>query len=198
MSDRQPGSRLFIDVFTYAAARLALVAAVTAVIVGLGYLIGVAVPVVVALLFAIVIALPLGMWVFTPLRRRATASIAAVDERRRNIPRTAAYDGIQDALSGYDVLMTPTLTVPPYSKQLSEGYPAEIDGESVMGVPTDMMLTWVFNLSGHPAASAPAGFSDGGLPIGVQIIGRRFSEADILSVVAALERARPWSAQYDE
>ena len=122
----------------------------------------------------------------------------AVNERRRNIPRTTAYDGIQDALSGYDVLMTPTLTVPPYSKQLSEGYPAEIDGESVMGVPTDMMLTWVFNLSGHPAASAPAGFSDGGLPIGVQIIGRRFSEADILSVVAALERARPWSAQYDE
>ena len=83
MSDRQPGSRLFIDVFTYAAARLALVAVVTAVIVGVGHLLGVAVPVVVALLFAIVIALPLGMWVFTPLRRRATASIAAVDERRR-------------------------------------------------------------------------------------------------------------------
>jgi hypothetical protein len=40
-------------------------------------------PVVVALLFAIVIGLPLGMWVFTPLRRRATAGIAAVDERRR-------------------------------------------------------------------------------------------------------------------
>ncbi|EMA55844.1 amidase [Halococcus thailandensis] len=122
----------------------------------------------------------------------------AVDERRHNIPRTAAYDGIQDALSGYDVLMTPTLTVPPYSKQLDEGYPNEINSESVMGVPTDMMLTWVFNLTGHPAASAPAGFSDDGLPIGVQIIGRRFGEADILSVVAALERARPWSAQYDE
>jgi hypothetical protein len=40
-------------------------------------------PVVVAVLFAIVIALPLGIWVFAPLRRRATASIAAVDERRR-------------------------------------------------------------------------------------------------------------------
>ena len=37
----------------------------------------------VAVLFAIVIALPLGMWVFGPLRRRATASVAAVDERRR-------------------------------------------------------------------------------------------------------------------
>jgi Protein of unknown function (DUF4229) len=38
---------------------------------------------VVALLFAIVIALPLGIWMFSPLRRRATASIAAFDERRR-------------------------------------------------------------------------------------------------------------------
>lgn len=83
VSDRQPGSRLFIDVFAYAAARLALVAAVTAVILGAGRLLGVAVPVVVALLFAIVIALPLGMWMFTPLRRRATASIAEVDARRR-------------------------------------------------------------------------------------------------------------------
>jgi hypothetical protein len=40
-------------------------------------------PLVIALLFAIVIALPLGIWIFTPLRRRATASIAVFDERRR-------------------------------------------------------------------------------------------------------------------
>ncbi len=84
MSDSQPGSRLIIDVFAYAAARLALVAVVTAVILGVGRLAGVQdFPVVVALLFAIVVALPLGMWVFAPLRRRATASIAAADARRR-------------------------------------------------------------------------------------------------------------------
>lgn len=68
----------------YVAARLALVAVVTAVILGAGHLLGVGeFPVVMALLFAIVIALPLGMWVFAPLRRRATASIAALDARRR-------------------------------------------------------------------------------------------------------------------
>ncbi|MDY6997651.1 MAG: DUF4229 domain-containing protein [Actinomycetota bacterium] len=84
MSDERPVSRLLIDVFAYAAARLALVVVITAAILGIGRLIGVRdFPVVVALLFAIVIALPLGMWVFSPLRRRATASIAAVDERRR-------------------------------------------------------------------------------------------------------------------
>lgn len=124
------------------------------------------------------------------------ADTAATDERRRNVPRTAAYDGIQDALSGYDILVTPTLTVPPYSKHLNEGYPSEIDGESVMGVPTDMMLTWLFNLTGHPAASVPAGLTDAGLPVGLQIVGRRFDEGNILSATAALERVRPWSDRY--
>jgi amidase len=124
--------------------------------------------------------------------------IDATAERLQNVPRTAAYDGIEDALTGYDALVTPTLTVPPYSKHLADGYPTEIDGQSVKGVPTDVMLTWVFNLTGHPAVSVPAGFTDDGLPVGLQIVGRRFAETDILSVAAALERARPWADQYPE
>ena len=73
-----------LDVLAYAAARLLLVAALTAVIVGVGHLVGLReFPVVVALLFAIVIALPLGIWVFTPLRVRASASVEAYTERRR-------------------------------------------------------------------------------------------------------------------
>ena len=84
MSDERLGPRLLADVLAYAVARLALVAALTAAIVGVGHLLGIAeFPLVVALLFAIVVALPLGIWVFAPLRRRATASIAAFDERRR-------------------------------------------------------------------------------------------------------------------
>lgn len=82
--DRRPGSRLILDLLAYTAARLALVAVVTAVILGVGHLIGIReFPVVVALLFAIVIALPLGIWLFAPLRRRANESIAVMDERRR-------------------------------------------------------------------------------------------------------------------
>jgi uncharacterized protein DUF4229 len=80
----RPGARMLTDVVAYALARLLLVAVLTAVIFGAAHLLGIAeFPLVVALLFAIVIALPLGIWVFAPLRRRATASIAAFDERRR-------------------------------------------------------------------------------------------------------------------
>lgn len=73
-----------LDVLAYVLARLLLVAALAGVIFGVGHLLGLReFPLVVALLFALVIALPLGIWVFAPLRRRATESIAVFDERRR-------------------------------------------------------------------------------------------------------------------
>jgi len=72
------------DVAAYLVARLLLVAALAAVLLFGARLLGIAeFPIVIAVLFAIVIALPLGIWLFAPLRRRATASIAAVDERRK-------------------------------------------------------------------------------------------------------------------
>ena len=74
---------MLLDVVAYAAARLLLVAVLTGVICAVGGLVVDQFPLVVALLFAIVVALPLGIWAFAPLRRRATASIAAFDERRR-------------------------------------------------------------------------------------------------------------------
>lgn len=68
----------------YVAARLLLVAALAAAILGVGHLLGLReFPLVIAVLFALVIALPLGIWLFAPLRRRATASIAAFDAQRR-------------------------------------------------------------------------------------------------------------------
>lgn len=72
------------DVVVYTLARLALVAALTAVLFFAAHLLGITeFPLAVAMLFAILISLPLGMWLLGPLRTRATAGIAAVDERRR-------------------------------------------------------------------------------------------------------------------
>jgi fatty acid desaturase len=86
VTDNQAGGgtgRMVRDVVVYTLARLALVAALTAAIFYLAQAIGVQIPLAVAMLFAIVIALPLGIWLLAPLRRRATAGIAEVDERRR-------------------------------------------------------------------------------------------------------------------
>lgn len=72
------------DVVIYTLARLLLVVALTAVIFYAAHLFGIRdFPLVIAMLFAIILALPLGIWLLAPLRRRATAGIAQVDERRR-------------------------------------------------------------------------------------------------------------------
>lgn len=81
---RVSAGRAVMDVLLYAAARLVLVFVLSAVIYVLGRLLGVRdFPVIVAVLFALIVALPLGMWVFSPLRRRATAGLALAVERRR-------------------------------------------------------------------------------------------------------------------
>jgi amidase len=56
-------------------------------------------------------------------------------------------------------------------------------------------LTYPVNFSGHPAASIPAGMAED-LPVGMQLIGRRYADADVLAASAAFERLRPWRDHY--
>ena len=85
MSNGQSSAgRASLSVLLYTAARLTLVAVLAAVIYWAGRMLGVHdFPLVVALLFALVIAMPLGIWLFSPLRRRATAGLEVATERRR-------------------------------------------------------------------------------------------------------------------
>ncbi|SOJ53281.1 hypothetical protein MSIMFB_00781 [Mycobacterium simulans] len=83
-SDKTTATRGVIDVLVYAIARLLLVVVVSGAIYGAARLVGVTeFPVVVAVLFGLIIAMPLGIWLFGPLRRRATAALAIAGERRR-------------------------------------------------------------------------------------------------------------------
>lgn len=90
------GDRALLDVALYAAARLFLAVVLTGVIYLAARLLGVTqFPIVVAGLFGLIIAMPLGIWVFGRLRRRATASLAVAGERRR-----AERDQLQARLRG--------------------------------------------------------------------------------------------------
>lgn len=85
MSNGQSSAgRAAATVLLYVVARLVLVTALAAAIYGAGRLLGAHdFPLVVAALFALVIAMPLGIWLFGPLRRRATADLELATERRR-------------------------------------------------------------------------------------------------------------------
>jgi small-conductance mechanosensitive channel len=92
--------RVVVDVLLYAVARLLLAVVLTGVIYLVARLLGVSqVPVVVAALFALIIAMPLGIWLFTPLRGRATAALAVAGERRR-----AEREQLQARLRGEAVI----------------------------------------------------------------------------------------------
>jgi amidase/aspartyl-tRNA(Asn)/glutamyl-tRNA(Gln) amidotransferase subunit A len=110
--------------------------------------------------------------------------------------RTEIYDAIQGALTDHDLLVTPTLACLPVENAAG----GDTKGPSRIGdVEVDPLIGWCLaypvNFSGHPAASIPAGMS-GGLPVGMQIIGRRYADADVLAASAAFERIRPWRDTY--
>ncbi len=90
----------------------------------------------------------------------------------------------------YDLLLTPTVACPPL--RIGEFYPAEIGGVPV-GREAASVFTFIFNMTGQPAATVPCGFTKAGLPIGLQIIGRRFDDVTVLRASAAFEAARPWA-----
>ncbi|HEU5324161.1 MAG TPA: amidase [Methylomirabilota bacterium] len=89
----------------------------------------------------------------------------------------------------YDLLLTPTIACPPFKVGLDN--PTEIAGRPV-GAYAWIPFTYPFNLTGQPAASVPCGFTKDGLPVGLQIVGRRYDDAGVLRAAAAFERARPW------
>jgi aspartyl-tRNA(Asn)/glutamyl-tRNA(Gln) amidotransferase subunit A len=57
-------------------------------------------------------------------------------------------------------------------------------------------FTYPFNLSGHPASSVRAGFSDNSLPVGLQIVGPRHRDDLVLQASYAYEQARPWNDRW--
>jgi aspartyl-tRNA(Asn)/glutamyl-tRNA(Gln) amidotransferase subunit A len=89
----------------------------------------------------------------------------------------------------YDFIVTPTLAVAAFDLNIPG--PPTIDGTRV--TPAHWLsFTFPFNMTGQPAATIPAGWTDDGLPVGLQIAGRHLDDPMVLRASAAFERAQPW------
>jgi aspartyl-tRNA(Asn)/glutamyl-tRNA(Gln) amidotransferase subunit A len=104
--------------------------------------------------------------------------------------RQELWTDVQRFLARFDLLITPTVAVPPFEV----GRPGlhEVNGQpsSPLGW---MPFCFPFNLTGQPAASVPVGFTGAGLPVGLQIVGRRHGDHTVLAASAAFEAAQPWA-----
>ncbi|MFE3259049.1 amidase [Nocardia sp. NPDC059091] len=107
-----------------------------------------------------------------------------------NIARKALVNAMARLMRHHDVLITPTTAVPAFPVDLTG--PEIIDGTAVSD------SAWIgFNypatLTGQPAASIPAGWTDTGLAVGLQIIGGHLDDATVIRLAAAIERVAPWA-----
>jgi aspartyl-tRNA(Asn)/glutamyl-tRNA(Gln) amidotransferase subunit A len=107
---------------------------------------------------------------------------------RRVFGRYEFREKVRKFFERYDLLMTPTTPVTAFD--LGRDVPPELEGANIVSW---IAYTYPANLCGLPAASVPCGFTQTGLPAGLQIVGRALGEVDILRAAAAFEAARPWA-----
>ena len=117
-----------------------------------------------------------------------------LDYYKFNKARTALYDMQDELFRTFDLILCPTASCLP----VLNSQDSVVKGPSVInGKPVDPLIgfaqTYIFNMTGNPAISVPMGLSENGLPIGLQIVGRRFHDSDVLSAAYVYEKLNPWN-----
>jgi aspartyl-tRNA(Asn)/glutamyl-tRNA(Gln) amidotransferase subunit A len=111
----------------------------------------------------------------------------ALDQRKR------VYEAMYQYFKNYDILITPTLPCPAIKPGWFEtGTTFPSIGKKTLSIMSWMTYTYPFNMTGLPAASIPSGWSSSDLPIGMQIVGKRYDEKTVLQVSKAFEEVAPW------
>ena len=112
--------------------------------------------------------------------------------KRADLVRTQVLDGIEAVFEEYDLLLCATCAVPPFE---IGNPPTEVEGEAI-----EPDRGWVicqpFNFTGHPVGTVPVDLTDEGLPIGLQLVGRKHADETVVAASAALERVNPWTDTY--
>ena len=118
-------------------------------------------------------------------------ALTARDIGRAEKLRSALWHRVRGFMERYDLLILPTVAVRPFP--VEQPYPVALEGQPVEHYTQWFFLTYALTVTGLPVISVPAGFTADGLPVGIQIVGRRRQEAAVLAAAAAYESAAPWA-----
>jgi amidase len=123
--------------------------------------------------------------------------ITASEYLRDQEIRSRVYEAIQSVFATHRLLVTPTLACAAVPNAADRN---TIGPDFVNKVSVDPLIGWCLtypiNFSGHPAASIPAGVTATRLPLGMQIVGKRYADHDVLTASAVFEQVRPWYDTY--
>jgi amidase len=117
----------------------------------------------------------------------AGLKLNATDYAAAEQTRMAMFDRFHKLFERFDVLLTPAVPVKPYPVEMN--FPDTINGRSFENYIDWIAPAYLITLASLPAATAPAGLSHDGLPIGMQIVAPRFEEPLILRVARLIRRA---------
>ena len=115
------------------------------------------------------------------------ADLTGGDVARAYQQLTSIHDRMRAFFETYDVLALPVSQVPPFSADLE--YPSEINGEAQETYLDWMRSAYLITVTGCPAISVPAGFTDEGWPVGLQLVGPVRGERRLLEIAHAFEQA---------
>ena len=104
---------------------------------------------------------------------------------RAEVARTELYHRVRAFFENYAFLVLPVSPVPPFP--IEQRYITEINGQKLETYIDWMALCYAITITGHPAVSVPCGFTSGGLPVGVQIVGRYNRDFELLQFARAFE-----------
>jgi amidase len=120
----------------------------------------------------------------------AGLALSSRDIANGELLRTRQWHRVREFMAARDLWITPTAAVPAFP--VEHAHVMEINGKPVGKAMQRSYLTYAFSVLGLPAISIPCGFTRAGLPVGMQIVGKRRGEAAVLRAAAAFEAAQPW------
>jgi len=127
------------------------------------------------------------------LRIEAGGSVAAITYLQAIDTQQRVRAEFNAALEQVDAIVAPAVPMP---APLIGAESVDIDGAKIGVRPALVGMNRPANLTGHPAISVPCGFTRGGLPMGLQLIGGYFREGDLLRIAFAYEKLHEWSARH--
>jgi len=128
--------------------------------------------------------------------------VGALDVQAAMEGRTRLFRHVQGWFERFDFLLTPTLACPAVAIDHAPAGELVIEGVKTPSLREGWYpYTHPFNLTGHPALTVPAGWTSPAperpaLPVGLQIVGPYFSDADVVAIGRAYERLAPWRERY--
>lgn len=126
-------------------------------------------------------------------RLAAGAEIKAIDYLRAFEMKRIVEEEFDAAFEEVDAIIAPSSAIPASLLGESE---VEVVGKKQALRPTLVRTNRPMNVSGNPSIALPCGFTDSGLPVGMQLVGPRWGEAKLLAIAAAYEDATNWSKQH--